>query len=198
MSDPASRVLPSWQEMLDFWFDPAHAPLWFKVDAAFDAAIGARFAALIEAAASGGLAAWEEAPESTLALLIALDQLPRNAWRGSPRAFMGDAQARAVARRALARGFDRRVPLQSRRFFYLPLEHSEDHADQVRCCALFAEMAAEAGEADRAWTREQCVYAERHREIIERFGRFPHRNAILGRASTPEEQAFLQEPMSSF
>ncbi|MBX6321795.1 MAG: DUF924 domain-containing protein [Rhodospirillaceae bacterium] len=191
-------TLPGWAEVLDFWFDAAHAPLWFKKDEAFDRAIRARFAPLVTAAVDGGLATWEDAAPSCLALLIVLDQFPRNAWRGTPRAYCGDARALAVARRALARGFDRAVPIGQRRFFYLPLEHSEDLADQEESCALFRRLAAEAAPADRASAEEQLLYAERHREIIARFGRFPHRNAILGRASTPAEVAFLAEPMSSF
>jgi uncharacterized protein (DUF924 family) len=191
-------ALSTWQDLLAFWFDGGHAAFWFEIDAAFDARIRERFTPLIEAALGGALAEWERAPDSCLALLIVLDQLPRNAWRGTPRAFCGDVAARAVADRALARGFDSRIPLQRRPFFYLPLEHSEVLADQQRCCSLVARMAEEAGEADREWTKEQVRYAERHREIIERFGRFPHRNSIFARPSTPEEAAFLTEPMSSF
>jgi uncharacterized protein (DUF924 family) len=191
-------ALAAWQDLLAFWFDGSHAPLWFKTDAAFDARIRERFTPLIEAALGGALADWEGAPGSCLALLIVLDQLPRNAWRGTPRAFCGDAAARAVADRALVRGFDSRMPLRRRLFFYLPLQHSEALADQRLCCDLLARMAEEAGEADRKWMKEQVRDAERHREIIERFGRFPHRNAILARPSTPQEAAFLSEPMSSF
>jgi uncharacterized protein (DUF924 family) len=195
---PPAPALPGWRELLAFWFDPANAALWFETDPGFDARVRERFAPLIGAAVAGALDGWAEAPEPCLALLIALDQLPRNAWRGTPRAFCGDARALAAADRALARGFDARVPLARRRFFYLPFEHSEALADQQRCCSLFARMAQEAGEPDRGWTAEQVRYAERHREIIERFGRFPHRNAVLARPSTPAEDAFLREPMSSF
>jgi uncharacterized protein (DUF924 family) len=195
LADPAA-ALPSWQAVLDFWFHEDLAARWFLVDARFDAAIRERFAPLAEAAAAGALAAWEATPDSALALLIVLDQFPRNIWRGSARGFAGDALARDVCRRALARGFDPQVRIGRRAFFYLPLEHSEDPADQQRSCALFAQLAAAAGDAD--WAREQQRYAERHREIIERFVRFPHRNAALGRISTPEETAFLDEPLSSF
>ncbi len=193
-----TALLPGWQAVLDFWFDAAHVPLWFMKDEAFDRAIRDRFAPLVAAAVEGALASWERAAPSCLALLVVLDQFPRNAWRGDRRAFGGDHAALAVARRALARGLDREVPLARRRFFYLPLEHSESLADQEESCALFRRLAAEAGPADRAWAAEQVLYAERHREIIARFGRFPHRNAILGRPATPKEQAFLSEPMSSF
>jgi uncharacterized protein (DUF924 family) len=199
MSDASAELaLPTWQEVLDFWFDKAHAPLWFKVDTDFDSRIRARFTPLIEAAVAGELAAWEEAPRSCLALLIVLDQMTRNAWRGTPRAFCGDARGLEVADRALARGFDGHVPLSWRRFFYLTFEHSENLAHQQRCCVLFQRLVDDAPEKDRAWAAEQMRYVERHREIIERFGRFPHRNAILSRPSTPEEEAFLKEPMSSF
>ena len=195
---PATVALPDWRDLLTFWFDAAHTPLWFKVDPGFDARIRERFTALVGAAVAGALDGWQDAPEPCVALLIVLDQLPRNAWRGTPRAFCGDARALAVADRALARGFDATMPAAQRRFFYLPFEHSESRADQRRCCTLFARMADEAGEADRGWAREQLRYADRHREIIERFGRFPHRNAILARPSSAAEVEFLKEPMSSF
>jgi uncharacterized protein (DUF924 family) len=199
MSDASAELdLPTWQEVLDFWFDKAHARLWFVVDPDFDNRIRARFTPLIEAAVAGELAAWEETSRSCLALLVLLDQMTRNAWRGTPRAFCGDARALAVADRALARGFDKQVPLSWRRFFYLPFEHSENLADQQRCCVLFGRIVEDASEKDRGWAADQMRYVERHREIIERFGRFPHRNAILARPSTPQEEAFLKEPMSSF
>lgn len=191
-------ALPTWQDVLDFWFAAEHRPLWFKTEPSFDAAIRERFGPLVDAAIAGRLADWEAAPDSCLALVILLDQFPRNAWRGTPRAFSGDAMARAVARRAVDRGTDWAVPLDRRHFFYLPFEHSEDLADQERSCALFYAWAEEFPEAERAEVNEQLRYVDRHKEIIERFGRFPHRNAILGRASTPEEEAFLKEPMSSF
>jgi uncharacterized protein (DUF924 family) len=189
---------PSWQDVLDFWFADEHKALWFKPSAAFDTTIRERFGALVESAIAGRLSEWEAAPDSCLALVILLDQLPRNAWRGTPRAFSGDAMARAVASRAVAGGIDRQIPLARRYFLYLPFEHSEDLADQERAVALFYAWAEEYPEAERANAKEQLRYVDRHKEIIERFGRFPHRNAILGRPSTPEEEAFLKEPMSSF
>ena len=191
-------ALPSWRDVLDFWFAPAQTERWFKTDPAFDATIRERFCALCEAANAGRLADWEKDADSALALVIALDQFPRNAWRGTPRAFACDATARAVAGRAIAAGLDARVPLARRHVFYLPFEHSEDLADQERSCALFYAWAEGFPEAERARAKEQLRYVDRHKEIIERFGRFPHRNAILGRPSTPEEEAFLKEPMSSF
>lgn len=194
----AEAALPPPAEILAFWFSERARPLWFKRDAAFDEAIRARFAAAVEAAIAGRLGGWEREPESCLALLILLDQFPRNLHRGSPRAFAGDTAARAVARRAIARGLDRRVPADRRLFFYLPFEHSEDPADQRQAVALFRRLAETETGAAREQALEQLVWAERHAAVIERFGRFPHRNAILGRDSTPEELEFLKEPGSSF
>jgi len=173
--------------VLAFWFDPAHEPFWFEKSAAFDALCVATLMPAHRDAVAGRLAAWETTAEGALALCLLLDQLPRNAFRGSAEAFASDALARAAAGRALARGHDLALEPKRRRFFYLPLEHSEDLADQLVSEALFATLDAEA-----------LRYAARHREIVERFGRFPHRNATLGRDSTAEEIAFLAEPMSSF
>ena len=134
-----------------------------------------------EAAARGALSDWEATPEGALALTIVLDQFPRNMFRGDARTFAADATARAVADRALARGFDQQVAGDERMFFYLPFEHSEAMADQERCCALFRAM----GNADL------LRWAELHADIIRRFGRFPHRNAVLGRTTTPAEKTYL-------
>ena len=123
MTSDAGQTAPGWEEVLDFWFDPAHEALWFEADAAFDARIRDRFAPLIEAGIAGALRGWEAAPQSCLALVILLDQMTRNAWRRTPRAFSGDAMALAVATRALAAGVDRQVSLSQRRFLYLPREH---------------------------------------------------------------------------
>ncbi len=163
-----------------FWRE-AGPERWFTKDAAFDEAIRSRFLPAYEAAAAGRLSAWEGNAEDTLALLIVLDQFPRNIFRNSARAFAADPLARAVARRALERGFDRQVPAAERGFFYLPFMHSEDLADQERCLALYRVLGDTNSEK----------YAEIHADIIRRFGRFPHRNAVLGRATTAEEQAFL-------
>ncbi|MCC7271985.1 MAG: DUF924 domain-containing protein [Alphaproteobacteria bacterium] len=185
--------------VLDFWFGPVggatrgrHRSQWFARDPDFDGAIHARFAAASAAAVAGAFAAWEETADGALALLLLLDQFPRNLFRGDPRAFAGDAGARAVAGRALARGFDRGRPACERIFFYLPFEHSEDMADQDRSCALFAAL------ADDENGPLYIDYAERHRAVIRRFGRFPHRNAALARPTTAEEAAFLRQPGSSF
>jgi len=167
-------------DVVAFWRE-AGPERWFNKDAAFDAEIRRRFLATYEVAAAGQLTAWEATAEGTLALLILLDQFPRNMFRGSARAFAADPLARAIAAGALIRGFDAQVPANMRTFFYLPFEHSEDMADQERCIALYKA----AGDA------ENLKWAELHADIIRRFGRFPHRNEVLGRASTPEEQAFL-------
>ncbi|MGO4403946.1 DUF924 family protein [Bosea sp. RAF48] len=175
-------TLPSAPEILAFWRE-AGPEKWFAKDEAFDAEITRRFLPIHEAAAAGKLDAWEETPEGVYALLILLDQFPRNMFRGSPRAFATDAQALAVAERAIARGFDDAYEAPERRFFYMPFMHSEELADQERCIALCA--AAE--------DPEGVKYAEVHRNIIRDFGRFPHRNEVLERDTTAEEKRFLME-----
>lgn len=185
-------------EILDFWFSDRARPLWFVRDAAFDAEIRAGFEASHKAAAAGRLQPWEGAAESSLALVLLLDQFPRNIHRDSPKAFAADPLARGVAERAIARGFDRALDFHRRSFLYLPFEHSESLADQERGVGLFRALAEEQSGALRDQGFELLKYAERHCEIIARFGRFPHRNQILGRETTAEEAAFLREPMSSF
>jgi uncharacterized protein (DUF924 family) len=181
--------------VIDFWFGPEGDPdrerqreIWFKSTVEFDAAVRAALADDYERAAAGRLAEWETSPEGALALVLLLDQVPRNIFRETPRAYATDAMARAVADRALARGFDRAVPPVWRRFLYMPYHHSENLADQHRSAALFDTVARR---SDRAGSLRR--YGHTYVEVIERFGRFPHRNAILGRASTPEEIAFLEE-----
>jgi uncharacterized protein (DUF924 family) len=168
-------------DVLAFW-RAAGSDKWFEKDAAFDDEIGRRFLATYEAAAAGRLGAWEATPEDALALLIVLDQFPRNMFRRDARTYAADPLARAVAARAVARGFDQNFAPAEQTFFYLPFEHSEDIAGQERGLALFRAT----GDA------ELIKYAQEHVDIIRRFGRFPHRNAILGRDTTPEEQAFLE------
>jgi uncharacterized protein (DUF924 family) len=168
------------QDVLAFWRE-AGPEKWFTKSDAFDDAIRGKFLATYEAAAAGQLSAWEAQPESTLALLIVLDQFPRNMFRGSARTFAADPVALAIAERAVARGVDKQVPKGEQQFIYLPFEHSEKLADQERSIALFAAT----GDA------ELLKWAELHADIIRRFGRFPHRNAMLGRTTTAEEQAFL-------
>lgn len=199
MPDHATTSLPSAAEILDFWFSERARSRWFVVEAAFDDEIRERFGATAAAAAEGRLAEWQDAPEPCLALVLLLDQAPRNIHRGTPRAFAADPRARAAAGQAMERGFDLRLPAERRCFFYLPFEHSEDLADQRRSMALFgawADIQPEGPLRERAC--EQIRSVRRHEEIIERFGRFPHRNKSLGRASTPGEIEFLKEPDSSF
>ena len=167
-------------DILGFWLGAGPAK-WFKKVAAFDEAIRLKFEPTHHRAARGEYDAWAATAEGALALLLLLDQFPRNLYRGSGHAFATDAKARALARAAIERGFDRKVEPTLRNFFYLPFEHSEDLTDQDDCLAL----CAEAGVAD------DIKWAGVHREIIARFGRFPHRNAALGRVTSPEEQAFL-------
>jgi uncharacterized protein (DUF924 family) len=184
--------------ILDFWFSDYARPLWFEGNAAFDAEIRHRFANWIEPAAQGRLAEWERRPDTVLALVLLLDQFPRNIFRNSPRAFLHDSAAVAVALRALDRGHDQATPLDRRSFFYLPLEHSEKLEEQRRSVELFRRWVEAHEGAARNEAEDTFRYVLRHHEIIERFGRFPHRNLTLGRRSTPEELAFLTEPMSSF
>ena len=153
---------------------------WFKKDLAFDDEIKLRFMPTYEAAAAGKLTDWEQSAEGALALLLLLDQFPRNMFRGEARAFAADPLARAIASRAILNGFDGVFP-DLRTFFYVPFEHSENLADQERCIALYKAVGDDDG----------LKWAKLHADIIRRFGRFPHRNAVLGRVTTPEEQAFL-------
>jgi uncharacterized protein (DUF924 family) len=168
-------------EVLTFWKD-AGPGKWFRKDPAFDATIRERFLDAHFAASRREFDAWADTAEGALALLILLDQFPRNMFRGSSHAFATDPLARAIADRAIRDGFDRAVDDALRCFFYLPFEHSERLEDQDRSVALTRDLAA----YDAEW-------ADRHRDIIQRFGRFPHRNAALGRQTTPEEQAFLDD-----
>jgi len=167
-------------DVVSFWQE-AGPERWFNKNAAFDKEIRERFFDTYEAAAAGKLPDWEQSAQGALALLILLDQFPRNMFRGDARAFATDPLARAITAGAIIRGFDGQVPKELRGFFYLPFEHSEDLADQERCIALNKAT----GDADG------LKWAEIHAEIIRRFGRFPHRNAALARTTTPEEQAFL-------
>lgn len=167
-------------EIVSFWRE-AGPDAWFKKDDGFDAAIRRRFLGIHEAAAEGLLSDWETSMDGALALLLLLDQFPRNMFRDQPRMFAADPLARAIAAGSIARGLDAQAPKELRAFFYLPFEHSEDRQDQARAVELIAAL----GDADL------LKWAELHADIIRRFGRFPHRNAILGRATTTEEQAFL-------
>ena len=178
------------RDVLEFWLAPANRALWFTTDAAFDAEIRRRFEAVHERAAAGRCAAWQGTPEGSLALLLCLDQFPRNMYRGTPRAFATDEKARAVADWAVDRGFDLHFKNeQERLFFYLPFEHSEDLDDQHRAVELVRRNCSDP---------EFLRYAILHRDVIAKFGRFPHRNAILGRPSTPDEEEYLKQPGAGF
>ena len=172
--------LPSPYDIVRFWRD-AGPQRWFKKDAAFDAEFKTRFEVAHHAAATGALDGWTASAEGALALLVLLDQLPRNAWRGSGHMFATDGKALAVARGAIEAGFDQQVDATLRAFVYMPFMHSESLADQERCVALCADLP------------DNLRFAILHRDIVQRFGRFPHRNAALGRTTTPEEQRFLDE-----
>jgi len=186
--------------VLDCWFGAPHTPtfgearkLWFSRDAAFDAMLLERFGALIDAASAGSLDGWAETPLGALALVIVLDQFSRNCHRNTPRAFAADHHALRIAQQMIASGADLLLPTAHHRAFaYLPFEHDEMLASQHESLRLFKQLKAEPGGAS------YYSSAVRHARIIERFGRFPHRNAVLGRQSTDEETAFLKEPGSSF
>ena len=188
------------QAVLDFWFlapdNPGHGQSraeWFRKDDAFDAQIRERFGALIDTAIDGGLRDWAATPRGALALILVLDQFTRNVYRDTPRAFAGDAQALELAIALTQDGQDQQLEPTLRAFAYMPFEHAEDLAMQARAVELFQLLTQ-----SREGFESMLDYAQRHQEVIARFGRFPHRNAILGRDSTPEELAFLQQPGSRF
>lgn len=190
---------PEAQAVYQFWFPPEANPdqprrEWFIKDPAFDDAIRSRFGALVEQALSGALRAWDaEGPRSALARILLLDQFTRNIYRDTPQAFAGDQLALRAAQDMVDGDEDLAMPPFQRAFVYLPFEHAEDIAMQDQAVALFVRLSA----AHPA-LNDMCEYARKHRAVIARFGRFPHRNAILGRPSTPAEQEFLQQPGSRF
>lgn len=198
-ADHAS-LAPEARAVLDHWFGAPSAPsfgeekkLWFARNEAFDAQLRERFGNLIESARQGTLDSWTKTPLGALALIIVLDQFSRNCHRNTPRAFAADQKALHTAKQMIASGADRLLPTTHHRAFaYLPFEHDETLASQHESLRLFKQIDAEQGGAS------YYSSAVRHAKIIERFGRFPHRNALLGRPSTAEESAFLQEPGSSF
>ena len=191
------------QDVLDFWFlAPGSAgygqarPEWFRKDDAFDAAIRERFGAAIAQALAGGLREWDaEGPQGLLARLLVLDQFTRNAYRGKPESFDGDLLALAAAQQLVDSGEHLHLTPLQRSFAYMPFEHAEDARMQERAVALFTQLAREHPGPEFANTLD---YAHRHRGVIARFGRFPHRNPILGRASTPQEMEYLSQPGSGF
>jgi len=184
-----SEAAQSIRDILDFWFlpldDPGHGKkrdIWWEGTPQFDDEARARFCSLLDPAIAGRLDAWRQSPDGALALILLCDQIPRNIHRRTARAFAGDAKARQTARFALARGYPGVYPKDMRTFFYMPFQHSEDLADQEFCCALFAAFG----------DPEIDQYAAEHRDIVARFGRFPHRNEALGRACTPQELDYLR------
>jgi len=185
---PMTMPEPWVRDVLAFWFEESQPEQWFKTDAAFDAAVRSRFLELHKRLATPLREELHSDPQSALATVIVLDQMSRNMFRGTPLAYASDALALAIAQDAIARGVDRRLTEEQRIFLYLPFEHAEDRRTQARCVELMASLD----------DPELGQWAEAHRAIIDRFGRFPHRNAILGRTSTPEELQFLTQPGSSF
>jgi uncharacterized protein (DUF924 family) len=184
-----SPAEPPWVgDVLRFWFDELGRKQWFVKDDAIDAAIRERFSALIDELSVSAIEDAVSSPDRALASVIALDQFPRNIYRATPRAFEYDDLARAIAKLAVALGLDHRISAERRVFLYLPFEHSEAIADQYRSVELISSI------GDEEYTR----FAQAHCDVVARFGRFPHRNAILGRASSDEEIAFLDQPGSSF
>jgi uncharacterized protein (DUF924 family) len=189
------------QEVLDFWFgapgsatDGRQRREWFIKSDAFDEQIRQRFGAVIDQALAGGLREWDaEGPQGVLARILVLDQFTRNAFRNTPKSFAGDALALAAARELVDSGAHKALAPWQRSFVYMPFEHAEDAFMQEHAVALFTALAAE-----HPGFSESLDYAHRHRGVIARFGRFPHRNEILGRASTPEEAEFLRQPGSRF
>lgn len=200
-------LAPEAGRVLAFWFGEAadaaqtarrQQTLWWGKDAALDREIGERFGALRSRAVAGELADWERDSQGRLALILLIDQFSRNLFRGDPASFAQDGLALRWTLEGLEQGADRALQPIQRVFFYLPLEHAESRELQARSVALYAALAAEVPPAQQALFAGFLDFAVKHRDIVERFGRFPHRNAILGRASTPEEHEFLQQPGSSF
>ena len=195
------------EDVLAFWFGPeagdsataeSQKKLWWSKDAVVDTEIRERFGALVAAAAGGAHREWAREPRGRLALILLFDQFPRNIYRDTPQAFAHDGLALRLALDGIDSGADRGLRAIERVFFYLPLEHAESPEMQERSVALFEGLRNNAAETDRSTFDGYLDFARRHRDIVQRFGRFPHRNPILGRASTAEETAFLQLPGSGF
>ncbi len=189
-------------EVLDFWFgdgwtlgwpSQSRSALWFGGGKALDAEIAQRFGALVAQALAGGLRGWEQGPACLLALVIVLDQFPRNVHRGRAQAFAGDTRAQRLAQDARARGWDAQLPLAGRIFLYMPLMHAEDLTLQEQCVRCFEALLASAPPQRRQDLQGNLDYARKHRDIIVRYGRFPYRNQVLGRADTPAELEFLRD-----
>lgn len=195
------------EDILNFWFgelnelgcaSPNQRQLWWSKSEEIDSTIRAQFLADYESIVSGDREAWRNTARGALAYIITLDQFSRNMFRGTPKMFAADPLAREVCCEGLDAGFDRELGFDERVFFYLPLEHSEAHLDHEKCHELFTGLCDEAPEELKKDAENYLDFAKRHRVIIDRFGRYPHRNETLGRASTPEELEFLKEPGSAF
>lgn len=176
------------EDILNFWFSPAVKPFWFKKSSKFDQEIKQRFHNIYQQAATGSLNSWRNQPNDTLALIIILDQFARNMFRNTPQAFATDPQALELTKYALEHNYQPKLSLDQQAFLYMPLMHSEEIDDQADCVELFSQLG----------TGNYLEFALKHQAIIDRFGRFPHRNQILDRKSTPEETSFLSQPGSSF
>jgi uncharacterized protein (DUF924 family) len=196
-----------WQPLLEWWFGTLESPheisadkgkLWFGKRDSQDLEARTRFGDWVEQALAGGLTEWAQRPEGWLALVLLLDQLPRMIFRDTPQSFSGDLRAQALVAQGIAADFNRQLQPVQRVFIYLVFEHCENLAVQNEAVSRFIELVAQQPEADRAVFADNLDYAERHQKVIARFGRFPHRNAVLGRASTAEELAFLSGPGSRF
>jgi uncharacterized protein (DUF924 family) len=177
-------------DILDFWFEETQPQQWFQTNPDFDTLVRERFTEAYDKAKMGILDDWRRDADGCLALCILMDQFPRNMFRGTPQAFATDGKALVVAKYAISKGFDQVLPPLKRRFIYLPYEHSENLNDQRKSVELFEKM-----------TKDDPLgldYAQRHLKVIEKYGRFPHRNKILGRMNTPEEEEYLAQPAAGF
>ncbi|MGY2263348.1 DUF924 family protein [Pseudomonas sp. SDO55104_S430] len=196
-----------WQPLLEWWFGTSGSAkevaaqkgkLWFGKRDSQDLEARTRFGDLVEQALAGGLTDWAQRPEGWLALVLLLDQLPRMLFRDSPKAYSGDIRAQALVAQGIAADFDRQLQPIQRVFIYLVLEHCEHLAVQNECISRYIELVAQQPESDQALFADYLDYAEKHQKVIARFGRFPHRNEVLGRKSTAEELEFLSKPGSRF
>ncbi|ANJ53840.1 DUF924 family protein [Pseudomonas silesiensis] len=196
-----------WQPLLEWWFGTFESPseiaadkgrLWFGKRDSQDLEARTRFGGWVEQALAGGLTEWAQRPEGWLALVLLLDQLPRMIFRDSPNSFAGDLRAQALVAQGIAADFDRQLRPIERVFIYLVFEHCENLAVQNEAVSRYIDLVAQQPESDRTLFNDYLDYAEQHQQVIARFGRFPHRNAVLGRESTAEELAFLSRPGSRF
>jgi len=196
-----------WQPLLDWWFGQAESPdeisadkgkLWFGKRDSQDLEARERFGVFVDQALAGELTEWTQRPEGWLALVLLLDQLPRMIFRDTPKAFSGDLRAQKLVAQGIAADFDRQLKPIQRVFIYLVFEHCENLAVQNEAVSRFIDLVAEQPEGEREVFADNLDYAERHQKVIARFGRFPHRNAVLGRESTAEELVFLDQPGSRF